>query len=376
MVRRPGNRLHTMSFLYALTASSLVLGAFAQYAHMNLYMDPACSTSHANEAYFPSSSLSTNGITGTCTAVGGTSPPYSFRATDSRIDGYITIDCSGSVLLSIADTTTCVNTGFGSAVKMVSYNTTVPDSGIKASNYVGTDASTDTCAASTGVYYDVLPFDTCLYIGVSHYRKYTSCDSPNATALITSGHSYSDSDCTTVLQNFSTVLDDPTCTVYEPGSAKGNGLWAASSVMTCPSNSAPPTGSPAGCDGCTSANWGSLSNTCMVYSGSCGAFETDSDCWDGGNCYATSSGSCCDINVGAIAGVVIAVIAIIACAIALCCFCCASCPWAKARTNGHCQENQQPQPVVIANNQPLPSMQKAENAPEHQPQTAQPVLQM
>ena len=159
-----------------LIASLLVLGTFAQYAQMNEYTDSACSTLK-KYMYYPSSSV------GTCTALSSTSAPYSVKATDSRIDAYSTIDCLGSVLLSMADYGyTCVSTGT-LYIQMVSYDTTVPDSGIKQSTYVGTDASTDTCSASINnkLYYEVIPFDTCVYNGVSDYRKYTSCDNPNVS---------------------------------------------------------------------------------------------------------------------------------------------------------------------------------------------------
>merc|ERR1712028_194516 len=113
---------------------------------------------------------------------------------------------------------------------------------------------------------------------------------------------------------------------------------------------------------------------CGPYTGSCGAFETDSDCWTGDVCYATSSGGCCDANGGVIAGVIIGIIAFIACMIALCCCFCSSCPWAKSRRNDHGgQQHHHGQPVVaIVHHQPTPSMQ---NAPQYQPQTAQSVVQ-
>jgi len=372
-----------------LIASSLVLGAFAQYAQMNQYTDSACSTLIQYTYYLSSSA-------GICTALSSTSAPYSVKATDSRIDAYSTIDCSGSVLNSAADTTTCVSAGDGTTyIQMVSYDNPVPESGIIQGTYVGTDASTDTCSPlystvsngplySRRVYFEVYPFDTCLYNGVSDYRKYTGCDDSSSF----SGQRYSDSSCLYGESTLSgVVVDNPTCTVYNAGSTT-LASYEFSQVAVCASTSSAPTSNSAGCDGCTAANWGSYlngvsysNNNCMRYTGSCGALETDSDCWDGGNCYATSSGSCCDTNGGAIAGLVIGIIAIIACIIALCCFCCASCPWAKSRANGHCQENQQPhgQPVVVVtNNQPPPSMQTAppiNKAPAYQPQTAQPVVQ-
>lgn len=83
------------------------------------------------------------------------------------------------MLFSLTDITTCTHTGssYTSYIKMVSYNTTIPDSGIKTSAYVGTDSSTDTCTAPTGVSYEVLPFDTCLYNALyAQYLKITSCD--------------------------------------------------------------------------------------------------------------------------------------------------------------------------------------------------------
>ena len=153
--------------LSAFIASSLVLGAFAQYAQLNTYMDPACSTDLMAYLYTPISSLRVYPFTGTCTATGGGSAPYSVKATidtlldTTRVEFYSTIDCAGSVLFSLTDTTTCMYTGSG-YTKMVSYDTTVSDSGLKISFYSGTDASTDTCTASTGVYYEVFPFDTCL----------------------------------------------------------------------------------------------------------------------------------------------------------------------------------------------------------------------
>jgi len=352
----------TMSYLIA---SSLVLGAFAQYTQMNEYTDSACSILK-KYTYYPSSSA------GICTALSSTSAPYSVKATDSRIDAYSTNDCSGSVLLSVADTTTCSNTGDGTTyIQVVSYDTTVPESGIKQSFYVGTDASTDTCTASTGVYFEVLPFDTCLYNGVSDYQKYTGCDGSSNV----SGHRYSDSSCFFLQATASVPITPSTCTVYNAGSTT-LASYEFSQVATCAS-----TSNSAGCDGCTAANWISSSNNCLPYTVSCGALETDSDCWVGDLCYATSSGSCCDANGGAIAGLVIGIIAIIACIIALCCFGCASCPWAKSRANGHCQENQQPhgQPVVVVtNNQPPPSMQTAQpinKAPAYQPETAGSVVQ-
>lgn len=359
-----------------LIASSLVLGAFAQYAQMNEYADSGCSTLK-QYVYYPSSS------DGTCTPIRGTSAPYSVKAyTDYRIDAYGTLDCSGSVLLSTADTTTCVSDFYDTTgttyIQMVSYDTTVPDSGLKTSTYVGADASTDTCTASYNAYFEVVPLDTCVYSSDSEgydYVKYTSCDSATV-----SGQAYFDSSCSTTLEvpldvDTSTIDDFDSCTVYNADSTTP-ASYEFSQEMTCAS-----TSNSASCDGCTAANSGYLSNNCVDYTGSCGIFETDSGCWDGGHCYATSSGSCCDINGGAIAGVVIGIVAIIACVIALSCFCCASCPWAKSRANGHCQENQQPhgQPVVVvATNQPPPSMQTAQpinKAPAYQPQTAESVVQ-
>ena len=80
--------------------------------------------------------------------------------------------------LCMADTTTCVNTSdtedvnikLTSYMKMVSYNTTVPDSGIKVSSYVGTNASTDNCTSSSGVFYQVIPFDTCVVNRLRQWR--------------------------------------------------------------------------------------------------------------------------------------------------------------------------------------------------------------
>ena len=163
----------------ALVASLLVLGAFAQYAQLNEYVDSACSIL-INQQFYPSSS------TGTCTALSSGSSPYSLKATDSSLSAYDTIDCSGTVTFSEACSGgdcsggyDCLNTGATPAryFKMARFNTALNFVGGKSSIYVGTDASTDTCAASTGVYYKVVPFDTCVYYAASDYRKYSGCDS-------------------------------------------------------------------------------------------------------------------------------------------------------------------------------------------------------
>jgi len=285
----------TMSYLIA---SSLVLGAFAQYAQMNQYTDSACSTLKQYTYYLSSSA-------GICTALSSTSAPYSVKATDSRIDAYSTIDCSGSVLSSAADTTTCVSTGDGTTyIQMVSYDTTVPESGIIQGTYVGTDASTDTCSPlySNRVSYDVFPFDTCLYNSAYNYRKLTSCDDSSSF----SGQYYSDSSCSPFLPiSFSAEPISPsTCTVYNAGSTT-LASYEFSQVAVCASTSSAPTSDSAGCDGCTAANWGLPENGCMPYTVSCGALETDSDCWVGDLCYATSSGSCCDANGGAVSAFIL-----------------------------------------------------------------------
>ena len=187
--------------------------------------------------------------------------------------------------------------------------------------------------------------------------------------------------------------------VRTPNAYTASESYEYSSVGACPPPTAAPTAAPTSNSACGGCN--RTQGTCLYFSGSCSAFQTDSECWDGDGCFATSSSHCCDpdhLAVSAfillkphkpfalqIAGLIIGIIAVIVCipalSIALCCFCCTSCPWAKSRANGHCQEIQQPhgQPVVVvASNQPPPSMQTVQpinKKPEYLPQSAEPVLQ-
>ena len=50
---------------------------------------------------------------------------------------------------------------------------------------------------------------------------------------------------------------------------------------------------------------------CLIYNmyyGSCGALMQKSSCWQGEYCCAASSSDCCELNGGALAGVIIAIL--------------------------------------------------------------------
>ena len=67
---------------------------------------------------------------------------------------------------------------------------------------------------------------------------------------------------------------------------------------------------------------GLLSCDKNLYTGDCGALSDESDSWYGDFCCASSSSDCCDPNVGAIVGIVIACVVVIAVSIVACCWCC------------------------------------------------------
>eukprot|EP00657_Telonema_sp_P-1_P001835 TRINITY_DN14552_c0_g1_i2.p1 TRINITY_DN14552_c0_g1~~TRINITY_DN14552_c0_g1_i2.p1 ORF type:complete len:197 (+),score=40.94 TRINITY_DN14552_c0_g1_i2:170-760(+) len=83
------------------------------------------------------------------------------------------------------------------------------------------------------------------------------------------------------------------------------------------------------CDGCTQANWLTYPG-CTLYTGSCGALESETDCWSGSYCYAASSGSCCETDSGATAGLAIGLVLGTILIVFVSCFCCDSCPLKRA----------------------------------------------
>lgn len=80
---------------------------------------------------------------------------------------------------------------------------------------------------------------------------------------------------------------------------------------------APTSASGSSCTSDTCCSWG-----CTTYTGSCGSFETETDCWCGGYCFADSASQCCQASGGAIAGLVIGLVIGLGLCIALCVFCC------------------------------------------------------
>jgi len=75
--------------------------------------------------------------------------------------------------------------------------------------------------------------------------------------------------------------------------------------------------------GCTSCMYGN------VYYGSCDGILQKSSCWQGGYCCAESSSDCCELNGGALAGIIIAILVALIGGIVACCACCSCCPCYK-----------------------------------------------
>merc|ERR1712166_112103 len=207
--------------------------------------------------------------------------------------------------------------------------------------------------------------------GCGNGQRCTSATNPTVAPTIAAG-ACSDSDrCLAARPGWAGY----TCSISQAYCTSSNTVWAQDMNGCCPvtcsscSGSAPtsaPSSSSATC--CPSGS-------CSTVVSACGALSTQTDCWSGGYCYADSVDDCCEVNGGAIAGIVIGLlVCCVLLPIAGCCFFCGSCPLAKSRnqeTVVHVQQIQPPpasQPIA-----PAPIVhQQVQPPPQPIPMAAQP----
>jgi len=165
---------------------------------------------------------------------------------------------------------------------------------------------------------------------------------------------------------------------------------ASSSAVSCSFNRVDSVSSSSGLsgEGCCDVS----SSDCTAFSWehgsreqSCGAFSQKSSCWtseeetarvtgeyEKSHCVAKSADDCCDVNGGAVAGVVIGCFVGVVGCILLCCFLCPSCPGAKCCKNKHNDDGVIVQQPVRIQSMGTPS---AQTAPVFQPQAVPTVAQ-
>merc|ERR1712178_151615 len=208
----------------ALAIAMFSIGVDATtYTKLASYADTSC-TQLKNYKYYPESS------SGTCTTLAYTSnSPYSVKTDGSSILAYSSVDCSGTAVVSLADTTSCV-----SSSKVAAFTQSFPADDLYFSYYAGTDATTSSCSSPNQ--YTYYPFDTCLFdSGSSSYRKYTSC-STSQGRFTTYG---TDSTCATSAGTATANLANQECTVYNDGSTTaGTYEYSGKSNCASPTNSA------------------------------------------------------------------------------------------------------------------------------------------
>jgi len=137
-------------------------------------------------------------------------------------------------------------------------------------------------------------------------------------------------------------------------------LCNSETAVPTPPPTTAPVGSSASC--CTS---GVANDPGCMYTGTCGALSTATDCWlpgyppsqanallglptSGEYCYADSEDDCCESDGGAVAGIVIAILVFCGIIVACCCFFCGSCPLAKNRNQKTVVHVQEIQPTSVS----------------------------
>merc|ERR1719287_373623 len=209
----------------ALAIAMFSIGVDATtYTKMASYQDTSCTQLKVFN-YFPESS------SGTCTTLpDASSAPYSVKCDGSSILGYSSVDCSGSTVATISDTTTCTDSS-----KVAAFATSFPGDAVYTSVYAATDATTSSCASPA--YYTYYPFDTCLLDTV--YLKYTSCSTNFSTSEVAITTYGTDSTCTTSTGTTTRTFTPTACTVSNEGSTTAGNYESAEQVICAnPTNSA------------------------------------------------------------------------------------------------------------------------------------------